>query len=261
MIHKNKKDGFTLVELAIVIVIIGFLVAGIAAGSNMIKQAELRSLVTDLQSYQTAYNNFLGRYNKVAGDMDVASAYFPNCAVTPANCNGDGNGEIDHTTAVATNETRMAWKQLAEAGMIGAGISQIANAPANPGSLLIGTETPSSKKSGAGFMMASGNFGAFGNAGLTVSVFANSTNAVFLGTPGLNVGLASGSLTAEEAFNIDQKLDDGLVTGTTFNGATTGVIRVQAGLSATEADCTGAATNVYAIAGTSSACVLGLALN
>ena len=69
--------------------------AGIAAGSYMIKQAELRSLITDLQSYQTAYNNFLGRYSKVPGDMDVGSSYFPNCAVTAANCNGDGDGVID----------------------------------------------------------------------------------------------------------------------------------------------------------------------
>jgi len=260
MTTTNKKDGFTLVELAIVIVIIGFLVAGIAAGSNMIKQAELRSLVTDLQAYQTAYNNFLGRYNKVAGDMDVASAYFPNCAATGANCNGNGDGVIDHTAVLGTNETRGAWRHLSEAGMIGAGISVIADLETLPGSLDIGTRAPSSKKSGAGFMMVAGNFALLGNAGGTASVFADATNAVMIGTAVASAGLAGGALTAEEAFNIDQKLDDGLVTGTTFSGADTGVIRVQDGNGATATACVLTAAT-YDIDNVESACVLGLALN
>ncbi|MFI4984234.1 MAG: type II secretion system protein, partial [Rickettsiales bacterium] len=75
-IKSSGSRGFTLVELSIVIVIIGFLVAGIAAGANMVKQAEIRSVITDLQSYQTAYNNFVAKYNAVPGDMTTASSFW-----------------------------------------------------------------------------------------------------------------------------------------------------------------------------------------
>ena len=260
MITTTKKDGFTLVELAIVIVIIGFLVAGIAAGSNMIRQAELRSLVTDLQAYQTAYNNFLGRYNAVAGDFNTASSFWSNCATTTnTDCNGDGDGVIEHGTSTATNEPMHAWRHLALAGMISAGIQELA--VGNTGTLTIGTEAPASKKSGVGFMMAGG--GANIAAGATnpiVSPFGTSTNAVYMGRGGVATNaLIAGALTAEEAFNIDQKLDDGLVTGGNFAGATTGVIRSVDGSGATLGDCA-TGTN-YDIDNTNSACVTGLALN
>jgi len=50
--QKANKAGFILVELSIVIIIIGFLVAGIAAGSNILKQAQLRSVIADIESLQ-----------------------------------------------------------------------------------------------------------------------------------------------------------------------------------------------------------------
>ena len=260
MTTTTKKDGFTLVELAIVIVIIGFLVAGIAAGSNMIRQAELRSLVTDLQAYQTAYNNFLGRYNAVAGDFGSASSFWSNCATTTnGNCDGDGDGVIEHGTTAATNEPLHAWRHLALAGMISAGIEQMA--ATNDGTMTIGTQAPSSKKSGVGFMMAGGNTNiAAGGTGAITSPFGASTNAVYMGRGGIATNaLIAGALTAEEAFNIDQKLDDGLVTGGNFAGATTGVIRSVDGSGATLGDCA-TGTN-YDIDNTNSACVTGLALN
>ena len=126
MTYNKKTEGFTLVELAIVIVIIGFLVAGIAVGANMIKQAELRSLITDFQQYQVAYNNFIGRYNKVPGDMDTASSYWNTagvCGTAAVDCNGDGDGLIEHGTTIATNEVLKAWKVLSLANMISAGIA------------------------------------------------------------------------------------------------------------------------------------------
>jgi prepilin-type N-terminal cleavage/methylation domain-containing protein len=259
MTYNKRTEGFTLVELAIVIVIIGFLVAGIAVGANMIKQAELRSLITDFQQYQVAYNNFIGRYNKVPGDMDTASSYWSTagvCGVAAVDCNGDGDGLIEHGTTIATNEVLKAWKQLSLANMISAGIAVL---PAtNTGVITLGTQAPISKKAGSGFYMAQGGDN-HGGTGVN-SPFATSTNAVFLGRGGVAAAApVNPALTAEEAFNIDLKLDDGLVNAGAFNGASTGVFRAHDGQGVTAGNC--ATGTAYLISNTNSNCVVGLALN
>jgi len=95
------KKGFTLVELSIVIVIIGFLVAGISAGSQLVEQAKLRTFITDIEGWKSDYDEFKYIYNAVPGDFYNASAYWSNCAVGGAgniNCNGNGNGIIEFDT-------------------------------------------------------------------------------------------------------------------------------------------------------------------
>ena len=63
------KQGFTLVELSIVIIIIGFLIAGVSAGISLIKTTQLNSGITDYQQFQLAYTSFVDRYKAVSGDM------------------------------------------------------------------------------------------------------------------------------------------------------------------------------------------------
>ena len=58
MTYNKKHLGFTLVELSIVIIIIGFLIAGISGGKSLIEQAKLNSVISELQKYQLIYNNF-----------------------------------------------------------------------------------------------------------------------------------------------------------------------------------------------------------
>ena len=63
------KQGFTLVELSIVIIIIGFLIAGISAGTSLIRQAGLSSVITDLTNYKMAVNMFKDKYGGLPGDL------------------------------------------------------------------------------------------------------------------------------------------------------------------------------------------------
>lgn len=165
----TATQGFTLVELSIVIIIIGFLIAGIAAGTSLIKQAEINSVVTDFQAYQTAYNNFLGRYSQAPGDFSAGSSVWATCAATAANCQGNGNGIID--TAV---ESVASWRELSLAGMISSGIGDPDDATTP---LTLGTDAPLSKVSGGGYMMVQGDDTLLAVTGLWSD---GKTNAVFL---------------------------------------------------------------------------------
>lgn len=66
----SSEKGFTLVELAIVLVIIGLIVSSVLVGQDLIKSAELRATTTQLQQFQAAVNTFIGKYNGIPGDLD-----------------------------------------------------------------------------------------------------------------------------------------------------------------------------------------------
>lgn len=64
-----KNKGFTLIELSIVLVIIGLIVGGILIGRDMIRAAEIRSLISEKNQYIVATNNFRNKYNAMPGDI------------------------------------------------------------------------------------------------------------------------------------------------------------------------------------------------
>lgn len=249
----KTTQGFTLVELSIVIVIIGFLVAGIAAGANMVKQAQIRSVITDLQSYQTAVNNFKAKYNKLPGDIDTATSFWPSdgqCLETVAGnedvCNGDNNGGIDGKKVVSGDETRAALKHLALANMISAGIPVV---PTTIAPMVAGKNTPASKISGAGYYLVGGIFPIPGYGLINVVAFGKNN------TVDTNNLLNYGALTPEDAFSIDQKIDDGTISGTNFLGSITGNLWVFDGGDVQAAnDCSDLVANTYTIATTYTAC-------
>ena len=259
------QAGFTLVELSIVIVIIGFLVAGIAAGANLVKQAQLRSVISDFQSFQTGYNGFVGRFNAAPGDLSVATTYWTTAGTTPCAsaapnevmCNGDGDGLIEAATD-ATDEVAATWKHLQLAGFVGAGIATLSAAV--PADLVVGVNTPTSKVTGAGYILSSSTNLARTGAAANFGLGANSTNYAIIARPiTASFNLIAGAVKAEDAYNLDLKLDDGVINGTNFTGATSGRVRALDDSGAAANAC--ATTNNYTVANQTTACVVGIGLN
>ena len=130
---KAGRMGFTLIELSIVLVIIGLIVGGILTGQSLIRQAELQSILADVNKFSTAAFTFQGKYAALPGDMPNATSYWginPNCSTGGAGtgtetCNGNGNGLIDMMAPDnscceygTSMEQFLFWQHLGNAGLI-----------------------------------------------------------------------------------------------------------------------------------------------
>ncbi len=183
----KRTQGFTLVELSIVIIIIGFLIAGISAGQSLIHQAALNSTITDYGSYTTAFYSFESRYGYLPGDIPNAQSYWP------AASNGNGDGVIDQQLL----ENVYAWQDLSLAGTISGNYT---GAYSSPDYLVPGINLPGSRiASNLGFDFDHATtYGRLGNS----MVFGRASG-------GNNPSLNFSSLTPIDAASLDQKMDDG----------------------------------------------------
>ena len=132
----HKQSGFTLIEIAIVLVIIGLLLGGVLKGQELITNARVRNLISQQDGIKAAFFGFQDRFRALPGDYTLATTNIPGIAATAAcnNGNGDGNGQI----TTANNENILAWEHLSKSGFINgnytcaAAPETPASAPANP---------------------------------------------------------------------------------------------------------------------------------
>jgi prepilin-type N-terminal cleavage/methylation domain-containing protein len=110
----RSKSGFTLIELAIVLVIIGLLLGAILKGQEMIKNAKIKRIKSDIDSIVAATYSYQDRYNYLPGDDPTDRSGAPPVGLNAANCGGgNGNGLFSDTT-----EETCFWQELAGAGFI-----------------------------------------------------------------------------------------------------------------------------------------------
>ena len=223
----ERRNGFTLIELSSVLVIIGLLVGGVLVGRDLIKAAEVRAQISQIEGYNTAVNTFHIKYDAIPGDMNVQTATQFGFSVG-ANCTGqvggrDGNGLIDSPFAAqfagyqGYGEPELFWQDLTTPGLttLIAGAFPSSGAPAAscnaPGVILTGSQI--------------GQYFPAGKIGYGTSVVVgeyNGINTYYLNgilQIGVTGKIAAANATMPipvlEAYKIDQKIDDGLpISGT-----------------------------------------------
>lgn len=214
------RDGFTLIELSIVLVIIGLIVGSVLVGQDLIRAAAVRAQITQIEKYNTAANAFYEKYGYLPGDIPAGPAaqfgFAPRGALAGE---GDGNGilqginigtGIASGTIQSSGETGMFWVDLSAAGLIeGTFNTATSNSvpPSNPTGTALNNWLPPAKLGQGNYIYVysfNGNnsyppqgTNYFGLSAVTTLV----NNSSLISTP---------TLTVQQAYAIDQKIDDGL---------------------------------------------------
>ena len=109
----RHQQGFTLVEMAIVLVIIGLLLGGILKGQELITSARVRNIADQNSGVQAAYYGFIDRYRQVPGDWGKDSA---KNSIPGVLTGGNSNGRLDGASPWV--EGLALWEQLSKSGFI-----------------------------------------------------------------------------------------------------------------------------------------------
>jgi prepilin-type N-terminal cleavage/methylation domain-containing protein len=179
---RSRENGFTLVEIAIVLVIIGLLLGGILKGQEMITQAKIKNVIADMSGVSAAMYGYQDRYKALPGDDKNAGG--ANGRWT-ASTSGTGDGVVNGKWTEANKESLFFWDHLRRAGFVSGS----------------GAENP--------FNAVSGKMGVQTGNGATppVGVLSDgeSTPTAFA-----SLILCSANLPDKIAISVDAQMDDGL---------------------------------------------------
>ncbi|TFH48578.1 MAG: prepilin-type N-terminal cleavage/methylation domain-containing protein [Lysobacterales bacterium] len=117
--HKHTRahsTGFTLIEVALALVVIALLTGGILKGLQILQSARVRTLAATTTSVQSVYFAFYDRYGHVAGDWNAVDA--GNAIGRVVTGGGDDSGYLETPPADPWTESNAFWEQLAKAGFI-----------------------------------------------------------------------------------------------------------------------------------------------
>jgi prepilin-type N-terminal cleavage/methylation domain-containing protein len=208
MFNKKVKSAFTLIELAIVLVIIGVLVVGVLAGQELIKQAKITNTLMHLRSNGVAVDTFKVKYNAIPGDFNRAvqfGIHHPADDTTP-NLAGAGNGNgsgILTRDRFFGSEVANFWVMLSNVGLVKGSFSQISGCYHPQCNNTADLAFPKTQVGGATAYTSSYS------GGLVTLLGADRTLETLIGHVGDEGTFGTGNLAPDEAYAIDSKLDDG----------------------------------------------------
>ncbi|OZA11150.1 MAG: prepilin-type cleavage/methylation domain-containing protein [Hydrogenophilales bacterium 17-62-8] len=184
---KRRQSGFTLIEIAIVLVIIGLLLGGILKGQELINSARVKNLASDFRNVPVFIYGYQDKFKSLPGDDLAAVAHVGTASVTPGI--GDGDGIIEGTwySTTTTDESYLFWQHVRLAGLA-------------PGTTVVGT----------GFLPVNALGGQVGVQ--SAAPFANINGTYFICSTGISGKFAK---------QLDAQLDDGnTATGSMQAGTT-----------------------------------------
>jgi prepilin-type N-terminal cleavage/methylation domain-containing protein len=196
----SYQKGFTLVELAIVLVIIGLIIASVLGGKELIRAGEIRALVKQYNEFQTGVTTFAERYHGLPGDINGARFGLTG-GCDNNNEGGNNNGLIESKgggKATHDGEVACFWANLTTAGkeLVTGSFDGVAGGIATD---VVGQNMPKMKLGSLGW-----------------SVYSNGSKNYFItGVQGSQPGASYntlGAFTAMDAYNLDYKIDDGVPT-------------------------------------------------
>lgn len=239
----KSQKAFTLVELAIVIVVISFLIAGVLQGKELVNQAQIRSQIKQLEGWNAATVIFRDKYRFLPGDIPLT--YAATFGLTQQGCGGcasgwepNGNGLINDLnnnmppTALWT-EPRIFFIHLQDAKLIITDNLSLANVNNAWG---VGEVFPEAKIGVGGVAALNLNDGLYYFFGPTRKNDATNNSAVIYQShiPSLTTVLSSG---------LDQKLDDGIPSSGGVRAVTSSLVN-----DSTLNNCLGVSNQVYNLA-------------
>jgi len=136
----GARGGFTILEVVIVLLIMGTVLAGFLRAQEMVTSARVKHLANDFHTIPTYLQQYQDRFHVLPGDDPAAGMHLAGAMKASTPAAGQGNGSIDAAwnSTAATDESRLVWQHLRLAGLLDGPVDP-ADAQYTPRNLLGGS--------------------------------------------------------------------------------------------------------------------------
>ena len=194
--NKHHITGFSLIEMALVLVVIGLIAASVMVGKELIRASQIRGLIAEFEQYANAVGTFREIYHQLPGDFDLATQYWPNNSEYNGFSTADGNNDrkIGYLGAGGTlegNEDMRLWQHLNAADVVFGEFDGVRS-----GSDIVPHDNiPSAPWENSGFWIG------------YQSIYSTASNFINFAAPN-GANLDEAILSPQEAWQLDTKADD-----------------------------------------------------